>query len=730
MVNFSGLGGSSLGSLIVRIDADNTKLKKGLNEADGRVLKTGKRLDVLTKNVETTVRSINLLGTAFFVVAGLLVKSASNFETAFAGVRKTVDATEDEFFQLSEGLLKMSKRIPVAAAKLAKIQEVAGQLGIRGVANLTKFTETMALLSETTNILGEVGTLQLSRFMGIMGVADTEVDRLGSALVDLGNNFKTQEAELLHISKNLAAFGVQVGLTAQQVLAFGTAIISAGGESAAAATAFQKVALKMKDAVITGNADLQSFAEIAGLTSEQFVEAFKEDAGEAIVLFLEGLKKITEEGGSVTTALNKIGLADIRLTRELGKVTTQTDTLREALIRSNTAFEENVALNEEAAKRFGTTGSKTLLLKNKINVLSIKLGEKLLPAFKNILISANAVVGVFDKLFGERKGPDTLLGSLNARLEFLDKEIQSLKKIREISSLGAQARIDIENRINAAMVNRERTLATITTLEQERAAAQAEQEVTDEKNLRTGASTEVGIEAAKEKTIHKEFNKFKKLVAAANKIELKQLLADSKVEELTEKNLQEKKTKYLEEELKAREKAEKESARLTDEIRTSSFNLAVSLIQNLAGESRIAAIAIKAIRIGEAIINTSLAVTRALAEHPFPLSTAIATKVKILGALQIATIVAQGFKDGSEDVPIGGGFTHPGEIVIPRNFADAIRENRLTLSGPEDGQQVARNGDITNNFQFDNVQLGDDIELEDFTTKLGEDILTKIRSVS
>lgn len=730
MVNFSGLGGSSLGSLIVRIDADNTKLKKGLSEAEGRVLKTGKRLDVLTKSVETTVRSINLLGTAFFVVAGLLVKSASNFETAFAGVRKTVDATEDEFFQLSEGLLKMSKRIPVAAAKLAKIQEVAGQLGIRGVANLTKFTETMALLSETTNILGEVGTLQLSRFMGIMGVADTEVDRLGSALVDLGNNFKTQEAELLHISKNLAAFGVQVGLTAQQVLAFGTAIISAGGESAAAATAFQKVALKMKDAVITGNADLQSFAEIAGLTGEQFVKTFKEDAGEAIVLFLEGLKKITEEGGSVTTALNKIGLADIRLTRELGKVTTQTDILREALIRSNTAFEENVALNEEAAKRFGTTGSKTLLLKNKINVLAITLGEKLLPAFQNILISGNYVVSLFEKLFGARAGPDTLTKALTERIALIDEEIEKSREVIQNALGNAGARAGAEQRINDLLEHRSRAMLTLREIERNRAKSQAEQAAIEETNLQTGADTEVQIETKKEKTIHKEFNKFKKLVAAANKIELKQLLVDSKVEELTEKNLQEKKTKYLEEELKAREKAEKESARLTDEIRTSSFNLVVSLIQNLAGESRIAAIAIKAIRIGEAIINTSLAVTRALAEHPFPLSTAIATKVKILGALQIATIVAQGFKDGSEDVPIGGGFTHPGEIVIPRNFADAIRENRLTLSGPEDGQQVARNGDITNNFQFDNVQLGDDIELEDFTTKLGEDILTKIRSVS
>ena len=44
-----------------------------------------------------------------------------NFESAFAGVRKTVDATEEEFEQFESGLREMSTQMPVTASELAAI---------------------------------------------------------------------------------------------------------------------------------------------------------------------------------------------------------------------------------------------------------------------------------------------------------------------------------------------------------------------------------------------------------------------------------------------------------------------------------------------------------------------------------------------------------------------------------------------------------------------------------
>jgi len=363
-----------------QFDSSFRTLNKSAKKSEKQVTRSFGKMSDSVKRLTTLIGGVGLL----FAFRSI-INTALEFESAFAGVRKTVDATEDEFKQLSDSLIQMSREIPVAAQELAKIQEVAGQLGVEGVDNLTKFTKTIALIGVTTNIVGETGALQLARFLSILGESEDSIDRVGSVIVDLGNNFRTQEAEMLDLALNLASFGSQIGLTAGEVLAFSTAIKSAGGESQAASTAFQKVALKIKDAVITGNADLQKFADIAGKTGAEFKKAFQEDAANAIALFLEGLNRIDEEGGSVTQALNNIGLADVRLVREFGKVIKQTDVLRSALEKQGIAWEENNALIEEAEKRFGTTASKLQLAKNEFAAISIELGEVLLPAINKII---------------------------------------------------------------------------------------------------------------------------------------------------------------------------------------------------------------------------------------------------------------------------------------------------------------------------------------------------------
>src|SRR6188472_4095720 len=65
------------------------------------------------------------------VGGGLAVKAAIDWESAFAGVRKTVAATPAQFAELEDGLRSMATHIPVAANELAEIAEAAGQLGIK-----------------------------------------------------------------------------------------------------------------------------------------------------------------------------------------------------------------------------------------------------------------------------------------------------------------------------------------------------------------------------------------------------------------------------------------------------------------------------------------------------------------------------------------------------------------------------------------------------------------------
>ena len=114
-----------------------------------------------------------------------MVDAGISFESAFAGVRKTVDATEEEFAQLRSDILEMSTDVASSADSIAEVMEMAGQLGIKKDA-LTDFTKTMIMLGDSTNLSAGEAAETLARFQNITGMSQKDFDKLGSTLVDLG----------------------------------------------------------------------------------------------------------------------------------------------------------------------------------------------------------------------------------------------------------------------------------------------------------------------------------------------------------------------------------------------------------------------------------------------------------------------------------------------------------------------------------------------------------------
>lgn len=95
--------------------------------------------------------AIKMLGRNLVNTVKSITSSGIEFESAFAGVKKTVDATDEEFQQFELGLRSMSAQMPTTASELSAIAESAGQLGIKNE-NLLSFTETMANLGVATNM--------------------------------------------------------------------------------------------------------------------------------------------------------------------------------------------------------------------------------------------------------------------------------------------------------------------------------------------------------------------------------------------------------------------------------------------------------------------------------------------------------------------------------------------------------------------------------------------------
>jgi len=365
-------------SFKVDMDDATNKAAKEANNLASTVMGAYGKLGGLAGAVGTTALT-TLAGLA--TTMAFTVGAASKFEDSFAGIRKTVDASEADFNQLAVSVRKLATEIPIATNQLNAIGELGGQLGIEST-GLPTFIETISKLGVATRLSTETAALGLARMKTIFQLGNEDISKLASSLVDLGNNFAALEDEILSTSLRLAAGAKVAGATAADTLAIATALQAVGVQSQAGGTAVARVFQQLTVAIQGGKEQLDVFSRVSGVLPEQFKQLADNNPAQAFNIFLQGLQRLSSEGGNVVEVLDALGLKQQRTIRALLALSEAGDLVTETLARGNAAFEINNALNEEAAKRFETLKSQTKLMKNAFTELRIEIGNTFLPLAK------------------------------------------------------------------------------------------------------------------------------------------------------------------------------------------------------------------------------------------------------------------------------------------------------------------------------------------------------------
>lgn len=317
------------------------------------------------------------------------IGAAISFESSFAGIRKTVDATEAEFARLAKANRDMAKTIPAAADDINRVGELAGQLGVSGVDNIIKFERTIIDLANTTNLTAETAAESFAQIANVVQLPIDQIDRLGSAIVDLGNKSAATESGIVDFTQRISGAGKIAGLQAAEIAGIGAAFASVGVEAEAGGTAIQKVLIEMTKAASQGGDALQVFAEVTGLTAEQFAALAKSNPAEAFTRFVEELGRAGDKAFDI---LENLELGDQRLIRSFLSAAGAGDLLRRSIETGTQAFQENTALTEEAEKRYATTAAQLQILKNNVVDAGISIGNELLPAIGGAAKGANELV--------------------------------------------------------------------------------------------------------------------------------------------------------------------------------------------------------------------------------------------------------------------------------------------------------------------------------------------------
>ncbi len=356
----------------------------------------------LSKTIKANSKAMLKAGAAMTAIFGAIaftaVNDATSFESAFAGVVKTVDATTEELSEFRTELLEMSTRIPKTVEDLAKIAEIGGQLNV-GIKDMKKFTETVAMLTDSTDISLEEGTLQIAQFMNVMKENMDNIDKVGSAITYLGNNSATTESKILSMASRIARSSKMIGMSSSDVLGISTAIASTGIEAEMGGSAFSKFAISIQNAVASSSKDLKKYAKLANTTSKEFQNLFKVDPSKAISKVISGIGTSADP----YKVLADLDIKEVRLRETVLALAGSHEELSAYLNSSANAFGENSALAEEASKRYATTESALAMMKNQIRYASIEIGTAMLPIVRDLAEVIGGLASKFNALSPEQK---------------------------------------------------------------------------------------------------------------------------------------------------------------------------------------------------------------------------------------------------------------------------------------------------------------------------------------
>lgn len=342
-------------------------------------------------------------GAAIVGGLGMAAKAAMDWESAWTGVKKTVEGTPEQLGAVEDGLRHLARTLPSTHTEIAAVAQAAGQLGV-ATPDIVSFTKTMIDLGESTNLSAEEAATGLARFANVMGTSNKDVNKLGAALVGLGNNFATTESEILTMAQRLSGAAAQTSLSEGETLGLAAAMSSLGINAEAGGSSMSKIMQKIGKAVDSGSEDMEKFAKVAGMSGDEFQKMWNQDTAGALDAVVQGLGQAGEAGESVNGILTDLGITQLREVDAMLRLSSAGELMGEGMKKGADEYTVGMALIEEAAKRYETTESKIKASLSSLQDAAIDMGAVMLPAIAGIADGAAALATGFSKIPGPVKG--------------------------------------------------------------------------------------------------------------------------------------------------------------------------------------------------------------------------------------------------------------------------------------------------------------------------------------
>lgn len=401
------------------LESDLMSLERSLDDTTNQGI--AKQEEALRRHqdaLDETGRGLMVFGALTVAAFGLATNEAIQWESAWAGVTKTVDGSAAEMARLEDQLRQLATTLPATHEEIAAVAEAAGQLGVARE-DVASFTKVMIDLAETTDLTADDAATSIAQMMNVMQTAPEDVGRVGAALVALGNDGASTESQILGMAQRIAGAGAQLGLTEGEVLAIANALASVGIEVEAGGSAISSVMKEIQLAISTGSEEVAEYAAVAGMSAEAFTSLWGQDAAAGLDAFVTGLGQVSASGGDAIKTLYDLDITQVRQSDALLRLAGSGDLLTDSLLLGNQAWADNTALLEEAAKRYATTESQVQVARNQLVDAGIDVGTVLLPALVAVVGTLSDLIRAWQDVPGPIRDTLVVVGLLVGGLALL-----------------------------------------------------------------------------------------------------------------------------------------------------------------------------------------------------------------------------------------------------------------------------------------------------------------------
>ncbi|ELS8946863.1 phage tail tape measure protein [Vibrio fluvialis] len=388
-----------------RLSDEQKRLEKQSEKATAAIAKQNarmKEMQTIQSRIESRNAKLSEIGsqaTSLAIASAPMVASvwtAVKNESSFADVKKVVDMSPEEAAQLREWSLKTQASKAgggLNANDINAMLAAGGQSGISDLNELKRFVLDSAEMGVAFDMEAGAAGETLATFKAALGLDHEGAVGLAGLANYLSNNSNAKAKDIAGVMARQGASAQLAGFSTNDAAALSAAMLAAGMGEERSATALKNISGRLTLGGAATGAQKAALGSI-GFDTESLASDMQYNASGTFLEVLEAIKQapLAEQSALITQIFGEESKGAV------ASLTKNTQLFQKTLkLASEDQAIHTKSLKDEFDSRVSTTENGLQLFMNKLNRLSVIVGNALLPALNWVLEPlGNLVSGIAD----------------------------------------------------------------------------------------------------------------------------------------------------------------------------------------------------------------------------------------------------------------------------------------------------------------------------------------------